>query len=316
MLHELNLKYKVRTEQIFNCQSRVSMTRTPHDQFAKHCFEPLLSTIGEFTPAKKVSAEIREVDVYFKPSPSISLPIELGLLLRCIPRATLFEPFRNAASPHEIRACASKLFEVHNDIIRQAKRAKQIPLIPEQRPFLWIITPTLSPAVQSGFGAVQDIDWPPGVLFTPPNWHTGFIVVHQLPKTADTLWFRLLGNGSCQSQAFAELAQLPIDHPYRNPLMDSLANFKVILEARSSRTPEEQDLFMQLSPLYLEKIAAAEQVGRREMVVLFLTEKFNPVPPELIAQVEALDVEQFQSLANSVFRFSSIADLSNWLDNL
>jgi hypothetical protein len=46
---------------------------------------------------------------------------------------------------------------------------------------------------------------------------------------------------------------------------------------------------MQLSPLYLEKIAAGEQRGRlqerREMVILFLT----------------LNVEQFQSLATSVF---------------
>jgi hypothetical protein len=98
--------------------------------------------------------------------------------------------------------------------------------------------------------------------------------------------------------------------------MDSLANLKVILEERTSRTPEEQDLFMQLSPLYLEKIAAAEQVGRRQMVILFLTEKFNPAPPELISRVEALNVEQFQSLATSVFHFSSIEDLSNWLNRV
>jgi hypothetical protein len=51
------------------------MTRTPHDQFAKHCFEPLLSALGDFTPAKPVSAEVREIDVYFEPSPSASFPL-------------------------------------------------------------------------------------------------------------------------------------------------------------------------------------------------------------------------------------------------
>jgi Domain of unknown function (DUF4351) len=259
---------------------------------------------------------VREIDVYFEPSPSASPPPELGLLRRCISRTTLFEPFRNAASPHEIRACASKLYEIHNDLLRKAKRAKQRPPANDQRPFLWIITPTLSEAVQKGFGAIQDVDWPPGVLFAPKDWHTGFIVAHQLPKTPDTLWFRLFSSGNFQAQAFTELAQLPLDHPYRNPLMDSLANLKVILEERTSRTPEEQDLFMQLSPLYLEKIAAAEQVGRRQMVILFLTEKFNPAPPELISRVEALSVEQFQSLATSVFHFSSIDDLSNWLNRV
>jgi hypothetical protein len=46
------------------------MTRFPHDQFAKGCFEPLLSTIGKVTPAKKVSAEVREIDIYFEPNPN------------------------------------------------------------------------------------------------------------------------------------------------------------------------------------------------------------------------------------------------------
>jgi hypothetical protein len=60
------------------------------------------------------------------------------------------------------------------------------------------------------------------VLFAPKDWHIGFIVVHKLTKTPDTLWFRLFSTGNFQAQAFSELAQLPLDHPYRNPLMDSL----------------------------------------------------------------------------------------------
>jgi hypothetical protein len=69
------------------------MTRFPHDQFAKHCFEPLLSSIGQFTPSLKVSAEVRESDIYFEPSPTASPPADLGLLYRCVSRATVFEPF-------------------------------------------------------------------------------------------------------------------------------------------------------------------------------------------------------------------------------
>jgi Domain of unknown function (DUF4351) len=48
----------------------------------------------------------------------------------------------------------------------------------------------------------------------------------------------------------------------------------------------------------------------------FIAEKFTRAPPEIISRVEALNVEQFQSLATSVFRFSSIDDLSNWLDHV
>jgi Domain of unknown function (DUF4351) len=304
------------------------MTRFPHDQFAKHCFEPLLSPIGQFTPSLKVNAEVREIDIYFEPTPAALPPADLGLLYRCVGRATVFEPFRNAASAHEIRACASKL---HNDLLREAKRSKQRPPAPDQRPFLWIITPTLSEAVQAEFGASQNLEqWPTGVFFTPNGWLTGLIVVHKLPETPDTLWFRLFGTGNAQARAFAELTQLPSDHPYRAPLMESLANLRVILESRPSRTINEQELFMQLSPLYLEKIAAAEQVGeqrgerrgeqlgrlqeRRDMVLMLLSQKFDSLPADLLARVESLSFEQLQTLTGSVLSLSSISELSTWLN--
>ncbi len=210
----------------------------------------------------------------------------------------MFEPFRNAASAHEIRACASKLYELHNDILREAKRSKQRAPAPDQRPFLWIITPTLSGAVQDEFGACQQLDhWPSGVFFTPSGWHTGFIVVHKLPETPDTLWFRLFGTGNFQTRAFAELTQLPITHPYRAPLMESLANLRVILESRPSRTINEQELFMQLSPLYLEKIAAAEQRGEQETQIKIALKMIGEqVPLETIARLTELSIEQIQEL--------------------
>jgi hypothetical protein len=282
------------------------MTRFPYDQFAKHCFEPLLSPIGQFTPSLKVNAEVREIDIYFEPRPSAVPSSDLGLLYRCVQRATVFEPFRNAASPHEIRACASKLYELHNDILREAKRSKQRAPTPDQRPFLWIITPTLSEAVQDEFGACQRLDqWPQGVFFTPSGWRTGFIVVHKLPETPDTLWFRLFGTGNFQTRAFAELTQLPLEHPYRAPLMESLANLRVILESRPSRTINEQELFMQLSPLYLEKIAAAEQVGEQRgeqrgeqetQIKIALKMLGEQVPLETIARLTELSIEQIQEL--------------------
>jgi hypothetical protein len=299
------------------------MTRFPYDQFAKHCFEPLLTPIGRFTPSLKVNAEVREIDVYFEPFESTSPPSELGLLYRCVAQPTSLEPFRNAVSAHEIRSCSSKLFELHNEIIREAKRLKQRPTAPDQRPFLWVITPTLSKSIQDEFGAVEKLEaWPPGVFFAPKGWCTGFIVVHKLPETPDTLWFRLFGRDNFQARAFAELTKLPFDHPYRAPLMESLANLRVILESRPSRTVDEQALFMQLSPLYLEKIAAAERVGEQRgelrgeqrTVILLLMQKFDVLPNDLVAQIESLNQAQLQSLIAAVLSLSSIADLSDWLN--
>jgi hypothetical protein len=69
------------------------MTHFPYDQFAKHCFEPLLSSIGQFMPSFKVNAEVREIDIYFEPTPSAVPPSNLGLLYICVEQATVFEPF-------------------------------------------------------------------------------------------------------------------------------------------------------------------------------------------------------------------------------
>ena len=92
---------------------------------------------------------------------------------------------------------------------------------------------------------------------------TGIIVLHQLPQTPATLWFRLLGKGKVQTTAIAEVAALPLADTYRQNALDLLGNLKVILETKESIEPEEQDLIMQLSPLYLEQLQAAEQVGEQ-----------------------------------------------------
>ena len=70
-----------------------------------------------------------------------------------------------------------------------------------------------------------------------------------------------MGKEKIQSNAIAEVAALPTSHPCRQDALSWLGNLKVILEAREIREPEEEDLMMQLSPLFLEKIQAAEQQG-------------------------------------------------------
>jgi Domain of unknown function (DUF4351) len=45
---------------------------------------------------------------------------------------------------------------------------------------------------------------------------------------------------------------------------------------------------MQLSPLYLEKIAAAEQVGEQRMVLRFLEQRFDTLSTDLLTRIESL----------------------------
>jgi hypothetical protein len=44
------------------------MTKFPHDQFAKEYLQELLSPLGEVETSKDVTAEVREIDVWFQPT--------------------------------------------------------------------------------------------------------------------------------------------------------------------------------------------------------------------------------------------------------
>jgi hypothetical protein len=57
---------------------------------------------------------------------------------------------------------------------------------------LWILTPTLSAEKLAGLGAINKLEgWESGVYLLAPLLKVGIIVIHQLPKTPETLWLRL-----------------------------------------------------------------------------------------------------------------------------
>jgi len=306
------------------------MTRFPHDEFAKGFLESLLSPFGEVQTSFKISSEVREVDVYFQADRSIQPIPELGLLGKIAQTDFVLEPFRNPPTIFQIRACMGKLFDLHANLIREAKRTKQPEPNNPDLPMLWILAPTLSKPILAEYAATLTTEFSAtGVYLLSPGCKTGIIVIHQLPKTPETLWFRLLGKEKIQSNAIAEVAALPTSHPCRQDALSWLGNLRVILEAREIREPEEEDLMMQLSPMFLEKIQAAELVGEqrgevkgktqgrveeaRSLVIRLLTRKLENVNPELLAKIEALPLERVESLGEDLLDFTSIANLEQWL---
>jgi hypothetical protein len=303
------------------------MTRFPHDQFAKDFLESLLSPLGQVQTSLKISGEVREVDVYFIPDPQLPPIQELGILAECAKTTVIFEPFRNSVKVPQIRACMSKLYDLHSYLLREARRQSQPELGDDVLPNLWILTPTLSAQILEGLGAKLEPDnWGEGVYLLSPTLKTGIIVIHQLPQTPATLWVRLLGKGRVQAQAIQEVAALPAKHPYRNNALDLLGNLKVILEARETIEPEEQELIMQLSPLYLEKLQAAEQIGeqrgeqigeikgQQNIVIRLLKRRVGDISAEVLARLTILSLEQLEDLLDAALDFTQINDLTTWLD--
>ncbi len=281
------------------------MTIFAHDEFAKSFLENLLSPFGKVEPALKIAAEVREVDVYFMPSDRNLDRTDLGLLARCVTSLVVFEPFRNSVSVPDIRACMSKLYDLHAKIYREAKRKKQPEPKDDELPMLWILTPTLSDNILVSLGANLDAERGEGVYLLPSAQKTGIIVIHRLPRTPETRWFRILGRDGVQRRAIEEVNELPKGHPYRQNTLELLSNLKVTLENQETIQPEDRDLIMQLSPLYLEQIQAAKQEGKQEgkqenqqeIARNLLGEN---VPLEIISRTTGITIEQLQSLQSQL----------------
>ena len=87
------------------------------------------------------------------------------------------------------------------------------------------------------------------------------IAIHQLPRTPETLWLRVLGKGNVQKQAIAELRELPSDNLFQLSALELLYNLRTILEVRQDTDREDRELIMELSPLYLQRLENATQRG-------------------------------------------------------
>jgi hypothetical protein len=289
------------------------MTRFPYDQFSKNYLEELLQPLGTVQVARQVAGEVREIDVWFSPNQSVNTieATRLGLLGRLAATPAVLEPFRNAATPTEICSCLLKLLEIRGEYERDAKRDKQ-QLTESSLPMLWILSPTASESVLEGFAALSDEDnWGTGIYFLPRYLRTAIVAIHQLPKTRETLWLRILGKGKVQSTAIDELEALPADEPLRSRALELLYSLKTTLEVKQNIDEEDRELIMRLSPLYTQRLEEAEQRGKiegkkegqiegqRKVVENLLKSRFGSLDEELSTIIEpllSLPTEEFTPL--------------------
>lgn len=253
------------------------MTRQPHDQFAKEYLQELLTPLGKVETSRDVKSEVREIDVWFVPTPSQTPTVNnLGLLSQMAVTSCLFEPFRNAPNEIQIRNCMSKLVMVHGEVLRKTKR-EESSITENELPFLWILSPTSSVRIREGFEAkpAKSGDWVKGIYFLPSFQRTAIVAINQLPETPDTLLLRVLGNGQTQKQAVSELANLSRDNPLRDNLLEILSSWRKTLELKDNSSEEDRELIMNLSPAYLKQREAWVEEGQAMMVEKLLESRFG-----------------------------------------
>lgn len=187
-----------------------------------------------------------------------------------------------------------KLISAEGESLRKAKRRDQR-LTEAELPYLWLLMPTASAEIRQGF-SVMETDTA-GVYEFPSLQRIKLIVVHQLEKTEETLWLRLLSREGEQQRAIEEFAQISSELPLYNSIGDLLADYRTILETRGNLTPEEEELIMKLSEAYLKRIEDSKQAGkqeaRQEMALKLLREG---VPIEVITRVSELSIAELERL--------------------
>jgi hypothetical protein len=133
------------------------------------------------------------------------------------------------------------------------------------------------------------------------------VVIHQLPRTPQTLWLRLLGRGSVQEQAIEELLALPENHPLRSVALQLVTNLKANLQTSENLDEDEQRLVMKLSPLYIEWEQQAQKQGRREVVENLLKARFGSVDEQLAAVIEPMLELPPSEYASVLLQLSSLS---------
>ncbi|XZN95270.1 MAG: flagellar assembly protein H [Microcoleus sp.] len=243
------------------------MTRFIHDRFAKEYLEEMLSPIGTVNVGRDVTSEVREIDVYFTPgTPIPEYTQNLGLLGKMANTTAIFEPFRNPIAVSDVWNCASKLFDLRRELDRQARR-ENTRYDDAKLPFLWILTPTASKSLVSGFGGILNLsNWLEGIYFFPEHWRGAIVVIHQLPETPETLWLRILGKGKVQQRAIGELSALATDDPLRIIALELLYRLQsnLVADIPQELESEERELIMAITPLFQQQIQAAQQQAREE----------------------------------------------------
>lgn len=154
---------------------------------------------------------------------------------------------------------------------------------------------------------------------------SAIVAIHQLPQTPETLWLRLLGRGSVQSQAIIELQALPLDHRYQKATLELVYNLRENLRVNQELETDDRELIMRLEPLYQRNREQAKEEGRQEgkqegkqegeknLILRLLHRRIGEIDSLLIERITGLSIEQLENLGEALLDFSSVADLEGWL---
>ncbi len=128
------------------------------------------------------------------------------------------------------------------------------------------------------------------------------IATNELPRTPETLFFRLFGKGKIQQNAIEEILALPKDDDRRTKTVQLLSTWKITIEVTEETDAEDRELIMMLSQAYQEweektKLQGLLQ-GQRLVVENLLKARFGEDEQlaSIVPSLLALPTEEYTSL--------------------
>lgn len=160
----------------------------------------------------------------------------------------------------------------------------------------------------------------PGLYTLGAGQRTMLVAIDQLPKTANTLWLRILGRGETQARAIAELYRLPINHPRRDGILRLFAAWKVRIDLDEVQAFLNTEAVMAYPQAFLDWEEATKESSKlgqaRAMVLRQLNRRCGELMPAVRSRLETLSLPQLEQLGEDLLDFAGLGDLQSWLDGI
>lgn len=136
-----------------------------------------------------------------------------------------------------------------------------------------------------------------------------------------------MGKRGTQKQAIDELVALPQQNPYRQTILQILANWRITINESDNLSEQDRELLMNLSPAYLkwqeetleqgkrQGIQEGKLEGQRQMAENFLRVRFGELDPELASAIAPMLQLPPQELTRLLFNLER-EELLLWFGNL
>ena len=305
------------------CYGEASM-HNPADQFAKNLLRDTLKLACAPETEVEVLAATQKIDVYSVPDPARAAErAQLGLLGELSAEPSLFEPFHDTPSLHEVRRCINKQHTWHHELERRAAVAAGSPpagtdLAKSAQeavsfPALVVIGPGRPRKVLDAYGCKPVR---PGVYHAVWGLVLRVIVLAELPRTRETLLLRLLGAERVLGEALADLAALPDGAWEKTIVTPLLLHFRLGHHA----TNQENDMSAEIQAWFEdyqqklrsernEAITEARKDEARRLLLRQLRGRFGELPAATVARIEAADIADLELWIDRVLSAQTLAEV-------